>query len=112
MSAPYSKETAEMIRAIRNHSGMNLSEIAEVAKHGADAGFPGFIYTSDAVKFYEEHHAKIWDMLWEDAEGMGTTPIKMIAGFNRADMATTYDGFANLLAWYALERAAQNYTNR
>ena len=112
MSAPYTKETAEMIRAIRNHSGMNLSEIAEVAKHGADAGFPGFIYTSDAVKFYQEHHDKIWQMLWEDAEGLGTTPIQMIADFNRADMATTYDGFANLLAWYALERAAQDFTNQ
>jgi len=111
MSAPYSKETAEMIRAIREHSGMNLAEISEVAKGGADAGFPGFIYTSDCVKFYREHHDKIWDMLGDDAEEMGTTPIKMIGDFNRADMATTHDGLANLLAWYALERAAQDFTN-
>ena len=109
VSAPYTTETADMIRAIKDHSGMNVAEIAEAARHGADAGWPGFTYTQDCVDFYNANEDAIQEWLHEDADNFGQTVPEMIAGFGRSEMADTPDGLANLLAWYALERAGHEF---
>ncbi len=31
-----------LLRAIRDHSGMTLNEIAQAGQYGADTGWPGF----------------------------------------------------------------------
>lgn len=82
--------------------------LEDVADHGADAGWPGFTYTSECVEFYQRHHEAIWDVLCEEAEWAGQDNIPaLIAYFQRADMATSKDGFESLLAWFALETVAR-----
>jgi hypothetical protein len=100
-----------MIRAIKDHSEMDVAQIVEASKYGADAGWPGFTYTSDCVDFYNANESAIQEMLHEDADNFGQTVPEMIAGFGRAEMADTPDGLANLLAWYALERAGHEFAN-
>ena len=109
MSAPYTTELADMIRAIKDHSGMDVAEIVEAARHGADSGWPGFTYTSDCVDFYNAHEDAIQAWLHEDADSQGVTVPVMISHFGRSEMADTPDGLANLLAWYALERAGHEF---
>lgn len=102
----------ELFKAICKHSGMRTAEIIEAGKHGADTGWPGFTYTSDCVKFYHANERAIWELLEETADQMGMKPLELVANFGRADMATSLDGFANLLAWFALEEVGRWLADR
>lgn len=102
----------DLLRAIREHSGLELASIRDAGSYGADAGWSGFSYTSDCVEFFEANAEAIWDMLAEDAEGFGYNVAGFVAGFQRADMLDSYDGFRNLLAWYALEKVGQWLNDR
>lgn len=83
-------------------------ELADIARHGADAGWAGLTYTSDTVKLFDAYGDEIWDMAYEDAQDFGAENVlEFIAGFRRADMADTLSGFKNLMVWYAAERVAQ-----
>lgn len=77
---------------------MEDSQIIEASRYGADVGWPGFIYTSDSVEFYRNNERAIWDLLEETADQFGMKPLELVATFGRADMATSLDGFVNLLA--------------
>lgn len=103
-----SDDVQKMVRAIRRR--LNLSELSDVASHGADSGWSGFTYTSDCVKFYNRHEEAIWEMLRDSASDMGESVPQMIAGFGRVDMADDPRSFKNLLAWFALEEVARNLT--
>jgi len=97
-----------LLAAIREHSGMGDDEIREAGEHGADTGWPGFTYTGDAAEFTRDNAELVYDLLAEDAEEFGYESIPaFVATFTRADMADTKDGYDNLLAWYALERAGR-----
>ncbi len=98
---------SDLLDAVEKHSGLSDEELEEVAEHGASTGWPGFTYYTDTCKFYDEHDDLIWEALAEDAENMGVSPIEMISGFTEARGIENYDTFKNLLAWYALEHAAQ-----
>lgn len=97
----------QLLNAIQEHSGMDHEQIRDAGIHGADAGWPGFTYTADAVEFYCENKEAIWELLNEEADSLGMTVLEMIASFNRKDMADTPAGFENLLAWFALEEVGR-----
>lgn len=90
----------------------NLREYArDIAEHGADCGFPYITYTSDTVKIYDRYESDIYEMLNEDADGMGyDSPEALIATFRRKDMLSDPDSRKNLLVWYACERVARELT--
>jgi molybdate-binding protein len=87
----------------------NLAEdAADIARHGADAGFGGITYTSDTVKLFDQYEDEIYQMLADDAEEFGHKNVpEFIATFGRADMAETMSGLKNLLVWYACEKLAR-----
>lgn len=97
----------ELLEAIRKHSGMDDEQINEAGTHGADTGWPGFSYTVDCVAFYRENERAIWELLEEAADQIGVKPLELVASFGRAEMATSLDGLANLLAWFALEEVGR-----
>ena len=98
----------KLLQAVLRHSGMKRSELADVCRGGADAGFPGFTYTYDAVRFYNRHEGEIYELLQETADDMGSKNIEeLITGFKCSDMCDTADGRKNLLAWFALEEMAR-----
>lgn len=88
----------------------NLSDSArDIARHGADAGYPHITYTRDTVEIFEAFEDEIWEMANQDADDMGCKNVaEMIAGFGRADMLGTFDQFKNLMVWYACEKLARD----
>ena len=85
------------------------STMQDIANHGASAGFHGFIYYHETCDFYDANQELIWEAICDDGEAFGQTPMQVIAGFNtyiNSDMS-----LKNVLAWYALERAANEVTN-
>jgi len=81
----------------------------DVENHGADVGFNGFIYYQETCGFYDSNADAIWEAINEDAEDSGVTPLHFLASFNT--YIDTDTSFKNALAWYALERAANEVTN-
>ncbi len=61
--------------------------LEELARHGADAGFPGLTYTSDCVELFERFEEEIRAALEHDAEAHGCdSPEAFVATFNRSEM--------------------------
>ena len=108
------------------------STMADIASHGADAGFSGFIYHRETCQFARDNMAAIYGQIKDDAADFGVDPLEMVAGFNclhgefpayeiasvihnDIDDATRNDGaetsILNALAWYALESAAHSFDN-
>jgi hypothetical protein len=97
-----------LVAAIQAHSGLTRSDIRQAGKHGADAGWSGFTYTTDGAEFTRSNRSLVWELLSDDAEEFGFDSVPaFVASFNRCDMAETEDGFDCLLSWYALESAGR-----
>ena len=124
----------ELTKAVTEQLGYELNEpeaaetFQDIANHGADSGFSGFIYHSETVKFSRDNMKLIIQQLESDASDFGIDVFQMISDFNclkdgnyqpfeiasviydNADEATINDGadtaILNALAWYALESAA------
>jgi hypothetical protein len=73
----------------------NLSEsAADIASHGADAGFPNISYVRDCVELFDHFEEEVWNMAVEDAEELGCKNVAaMISDFNRSDMLNSFDTF-------------------
>jgi hypothetical protein len=95
------------------------------AEHGANVGFPGFIYYSDTIAFFRKNRKDIVNNIEQTAAEMGEDLIKMVQSFGvfrnstpptsdevgKAlwDSAYQYDELTNLynvFAWYALEEVS------
>lgn len=105
---------ANLLKAVREHSGMELSSIREAGEHGADAGWPGFTYYTDTTAFVAKHREAIMVAVAEDAEDFGMTTPAFIASWRCAENGGMDDpvGFDNGLAWYALEAVGRHLTMR
>lgn len=107
------EQALELVRAIREHSGLELSSIRDAGTYGADSGFAGFTYTVDGAEFYRANDRLIDELLADDAEEFGFDSVPaFVASFQRSDMAETRDGHDCLLAWYALETAGRWLNDR
>ena len=102
----------------------NAIILKDVANHGADAGFNGFIYYSDTCKFFDDNKDLIMEQLLEDRVSIGYNSLtEMLSSFKCFKDVDTYDIEAflinsedesneeqitlkNGLAWYALESVA------
>lgn len=56
--------------------------LRDVANHGADGGFGGFIYYSETVKFFKKNRALILELVNEYAQEFGQSPIDFVHSFN------------------------------
>ena len=116
---------ASVIHAVVRRVGRE--SLADIASHGADAGWAGFTYYTDTVKFFKAHRADIASMVERMADDMGEEPIACVPGFRclapmdadtRKSIARCLYGgrltdddtnVANALAWFALEEAARAF---
>jgi hypothetical protein len=81
---------------------------SDIARHGADAGYPHITYTIGTVEIFNAFEDEIWEMANQDADDMGCKNVaEFISGFSRADMLGTFDQFKNLMVWYACEKVAR-----
>ena len=115
-----------LIQAIFEQSGADdrtefLGILRDVAQHGADSAFSGFIYYTETRAFYLENRALILEQLRDDADSMGADSVIGLVATSRCATdssedeigRTLYAGaddiddlLANCLAWYALEACA------
>lgn len=118
---------ATLIRATVRQSGgwQAFRESAQyIVDHGAQSGFPGFIYYADTSAFFARHQEAIVELVEQFADDVGETPIGLVQGFNgidatEAEISRTLYGTpskhdtstANALAWFALEEVARAYAN-
>jgi hypothetical protein len=98
------------------------SQLVYCAKHGADGGFPGFIYYQDTISFFKQNRKDIVTNIGLTAAEMGMDIINMVQSFGvfrystpptsgevgKAlwDSAHIHDELTtlyNVFAWYALE---------
>lgn len=105
---------------------LDRDQLADVARHGADAGWPGFTYTADTVQFYKSHKADIIEMAKQMADDLGNSMIGMIRNFRcltnagkpdytedeiaeaiYAGRGESADTIRNAIAWFALEETAR-----
>lgn len=104
---------AYFLQAIRDHSGMELSQIRSAGEHGADTGWPGFTYTADGEEFYRKHQREIVDLLGETADEMGYENVaQFVASFARADMTDVDGGYECLCSWFVLEETGRFASDR
>lgn len=107
------KTYTQLLKAIREHSGLELEAIRDAGEHGADSGFAGFTYYSDTSEFVAKHREIIMDALADDACEFGYASIpEFVATFSRADMAIDETGFDCLIAWYAPEAVGRMLNDR
>lgn len=117
---------ASLIRAVVRQIGgwESFKETAQdVANHGADAGFSGFIYHSETVPFAKRNKKAILEYAKQLAHDIGDGNwLDLIAGFNcikieASEVARAYydprsedrTQVFNALAWFALEEVARAY---
>ena len=72
---------AGLIRAVVRQIG-DKKNLNDVYNHGANAGYPGFTYYNDTVKFFKNHRKAIVAMVENMADDLGEAPIDMVANFN------------------------------
>lgn len=96
----------------------------DIARHGANGGFHGFVYYTDTVAFTKRNKIEIITLAERQAYELGEDDvISMIAGFRSLNdirpsqvARALYDSKSeaqtevfNTLAWYALEEVARAY---
>lgn len=103
----------------------SFKEMAQdVANHGADGGFHGFIYYTETVKFAKAHKADILDYARQMADDCGLSLYGMIGGFNclkisegeaaeaiHNSRSDDHTSVMNALAWFALEEVSRRYAD-
>ena len=52
-------------------ANFSASQIRDIAKYGADAGWNHLTYTSDYIKIFDKFSNEIWEMAAEDAKLLG-----------------------------------------
>lgn len=112
-----------MTRAILRH--LDREQLEGVAKHGADAGWSGFVYYTETTAFYKAHKADILKLAQDMANDLGEDMLAMIGRFGclsnkgKPDYTPSEIGEAlysgrgecadtirNAMAWFALEEVA------
>jgi len=102
--------------------GDDCGILEDIANHGVNGGFNGFIYYNETSEFYAENQEIITRQLKEDADNYGyDSMLPMVMQFQCCDSTEDEVGqtifsnnhhdqmVANCLAWYAAEVVAQEY---
>jgi len=109
---------ARLIRAVVSTVGPDY--LADIAQHGAAAGFPGITYYADTVAFFRRHRKQIVALVEAQADDFGVPAIEMVRGFRclsdppESAIARCLYGadddditlVANALTWFACETVA------
>lgn len=120
----------KLAKAIINQSGGwdQFKESApDIANHGIDGGFSGWIYYSDTCEFFKKNRKDILAYAEEMAESMGEDMLSMIQNFGvfQNDQISTNDlakalytgkgddatRVQNVMAWFVVEELARNYVD-
>jgi len=62
---------------------------------------------SDSLEFYSRHYEEIADMVIETMDNTGYTLVEVVPGWDNSDPLASRTHNRNLLAWFAIEKIAQ-----
>ena len=101
----------KLIKAVEKHApALEYSDYEDIAKHGANAGFNGFIYTRDIVDFVNKNESIIIDYCNNHADDLGYQSVfEMFSDSNMSQC--DIDDFKIYLAWVVLEGVARVKTD-
>jgi len=132
---------ATLYNAVTERLGEDFeTDLEDVANHGANSGFTGFIYTRETCGFFADNRDMIVKHVRDMAEYLGEDSVSFVAGFrcltddfetreavasvlydrtwpnrwnsdNSDDVTDDECSVANALAWFTLEEAAQEYAD-
>lgn len=123
------KLSATLVRAVvRQIGGWDSfkEDAQDIANNGADAGWVGFTYYSDTLKFTKRHKQELLCRANVMAQELGeSSGFTLIAGFNCLKSYSAdevFDAFVNphseartdvfnALAWFALEEVSRAYAD-
>lgn len=67
---------------LRQLNGDAKDSLEDIANHGVDGGFHGFIYYSDTIAFFKRNRKDIVALVHSMAEELGESPVEMVALFD------------------------------
>jgi len=118
---------AGLIRAVVRQTGdwQSFQESApDIANHGIDGGFSGWIYYTETCEFYAKNQALIVTLIEQWANEALASVIDYVAGINclgadKPSVGKTLYGnkrqhdtqVANALAWFAAEEVARSFVD-
>tara|TARA_R100001082_G_scaffold110218_1_gene89525 strand:+ start:1306 stop:1665 length:360 start_codon:yes stop_codon:yes gene_type:complete len=97
-----------LIKAVEEHApALEDSDYRDIAKHGATAGFNGFIYNHEIERFFDKNEKIIMDFVTDLSSELGYDSVfKMFAGQSNMSQCDIQD-FKIYLAYVVLEEVAQ-----
>ena len=100
----------KLYNAVKEHApSLTAEDFKQISKHGIDAGFNGFIYYADTIKFFDRNEELITDFLNEEADSMGVDGMFKL--FNDNYQCYSIDEFKNWASWYVAESVAHSMQN-
>lgn len=82
-----------LIRAVlRQLNGDAKNSLEDIANHGIDGGFHGFIYHKDTVAFFRRNRKEIVELVESMASELGEDPISVVIGFRCLGGRDLYQG--------------------
>lgn len=113
----------KLINAVKRQLGSEWkTDLEDVCRSGASAGYGGFIYYSDTISFFRRNRAEIVELVKEMAGDFGVNMLEFVAEFNCLKDFDYTDEIGralwgklqsddvqvpNALAWFALEEVAR-----
>ena len=99
----------ELYNAVKEHApSLTAEDFKQISKHGIAAGFNGFIYYSDTIKFFDRNEELITDFLNQEADDLGVDGMFKL--FNE-DLPDSIDEFKNWASWCVVESVAHSMQN-
>jgi hypothetical protein len=95
----------------------------DIGRHGIDAGFHGWIYHHETVRFFEANHSAVVAWIAQTADDFGCEPVAMLQSWRclqdctHAEILATIAGteidqtVANGLAWGVAEDVARRFAD-
>jgi len=90
----------------------NLWVINDLAKFGADGGFPYLTYVYETREFYNKFESDIFTLLYELSRENGFSVPMIIANLKGAEGVVSEDGFKNCLVWWAVGFVAKKIIDK
>lgn len=112
-----------------------IDTLKDIAKHGIQDGYNGFIYTADSCEFFDKNKVEILNLIANDAQDFDINELEMINNFpaiknsgepitlqffyeamknkgtGNEDNSYEYIDLKNSLSLYVANRVASNYTD-
>ena len=103
-------EYEKLYNAVKEHApSLTAEDFKQISKHGIDAGFNGFIYYADTIKFFDRNEELITDYLNNQADEYGVDGMFKL--FNDNYQCYSIDEFKNWASWYVAESVAHSMQN-